>query len=147
MSLGYQHELTTRMHKNSSVLWFSPLKIAANSSEHHPLNEMEMQESTWITTGEQTGTGTHFTPTNNRKNGWVSASLGQHRSVYSAGSSGECRGQQVWCEVDVVPTDSEEIAKKMLIDFTLILLQKSNSTVENLTSTRNGANQKHTLRT
>lgn len=43
--------------------------------------------------------------------------------------------------------DSEEIAKKMLIDFTLILLQKSNSTVENLTSTRNGANQKHTLRT
>lgn len=43
--------------------------------------------------------------------------------------------------------DSEEIAKKMLIDFTLILLQKSNSTVENLTSTLNGANQKHTLRT
>lgn len=41
--------------------------------------------------------------------------------------------------------DPEKIANKMLIDFTLILLQKSDSTVENLTSTRNGANQNHTL--
>lgn len=92
MSLGYQHELTTRMHKNSSFLWFSPLNMAANSSEHHPLNRMEKEESTRITICDQTGIGTHFTPTNNRKNGWVTASLSQHHSIYSAGSSGECNG-------------------------------------------------------
>lgn len=75
MSLGYQHKLTTRMHKNSSFLWFSPMNMAANSSEHHPLNKMEMQESTRITIGEQIEIGTRFTPTNNRRNGWVKAHL------------------------------------------------------------------------
>lgn len=63
--------------------------MAANSSEHHPLNKMEMQESTWIAIGEQTGIGTCFTPTNNRRNGWVKAHLA-NATVFSAGSTGEC---------------------------------------------------------
>lgn len=71
-----------------------------------PTEQMEMRESTRITIGKQTGIGTHFTSTNNRKNGWVTASLSQHHSIYSAGSTGECKGQRVWCEVDMVLTET-----------------------------------------